>query len=180
MALLASVRQALGAGSAATLFVETPCAEWILAHAAMHDLFYEHCSLFTAQALRHALAAGGFGDATMSHVFGGQYLWASARAGGGADATAWPARTPLGSSGAKGISFALLVDPDADIIDHAVDINPAKQGLFLAGTGLPVLAPDQSAARRPSSILVMNPNYTDEVRALASLGNKDAALIPLT
>ncbi len=209
VALLASVRQALGTASAATLFLETPCAAWILANNAMQDLFYEHCSLFTAQALQHALGEAGFGAATVSHVFGGQYLWASAEAGAAPMAAAWPERAALGplatvrqeftrkwrralaelagsgpvaiwGAGAKGTSFALLVDPEAAIIHHAIDINPAKQGLFLAGTGLRVLAPDRSAGLAPASVVVMNPNYLDEIRALASRGKAAPRLIPLT
>lgn len=209
VAFLRSVRQALGPGSTATLFLETPCAAWIVDHAAMQDLFYEHCSLFTADALRQALGAAGFDASAVSHVFGGQYLWAEARACDGPVGTRWPERPALGSlatvrddfirgwrgalaqlaakgrvaiwgAGAKGVAFALLADPDAGAIDHVADINPAKQGLFLAGTGLPVLAPDESAARRPSSILVMNPNYIDEIRALVGQGGTEALLIPLT
>jgi hypothetical protein len=48
-----------------------------------------------------------------------------------------------------------------------IDINPAKQGRFLAGTGLRVEAPGEALARLApgSRILVMNPNYLDEIRA---------------
>ena len=208
VAFLAAIRRALGAGSVATLFLETPCVTWVLANAAMQDLFYEHCSLFTAQALRRAMAAAGFGAATVSHVLGGQYWGGAARAGRGPVADGGPApptpsslatarrdfvrnwrsrleqlapdgKVAIWGAGAKGVTFALLVDPDMAVIDHAVDINPAKQGLFLAGTGLPVLAPQHSAARRPSSILVMNPNYADEVRGLLSRANQQALVIPL-
>jgi hypothetical protein len=45
------------------------------------------------------------------------------------------------------VTFSTLIDADRTLIDHAIDINPAKQGQYLAESGLPVLAPLQSAAR---------------------------------
>ncbi len=208
IAFLSAIRDALGAGADATLFVETPCIDWILRHDAMQDFFYEHCSLFTARALAVALERSGFHSPVVEHVFGGQYLWARARAGASAPAPAtpeplrasraslrrdaftarWRQRAALASSrgrcaiwgaGAKGVTFALMLDAGAPPFDHVVDINPAKQGLHLAGSGLAVLSPEQSAARGVATYFVMNPNYRDEIAArLAALGS-NAELIAL-
>ena len=41
-----------------------------------HDLFYEHCSIFTAASLHLAMERAGFTPTRIEHVFGGQYLWA--------------------------------------------------------------------------------------------------------
>ena len=78
VAFLTAIRQALGPGARARLFVETPCVDWILERQAMQDFFYEHCSLFTAGALALALRRAGFKAPKVGHVFGGQYLWAEA------------------------------------------------------------------------------------------------------
>ena len=45
VALLRSIRQALGTRQNARVFFETPCVEWILRNQVIWDFFYEHCSL---------------------------------------------------------------------------------------------------------------------------------------
>jgi len=205
---LRSIREALGPRSDAIIFVETPCVDWILRREAMQDFFYEHCSIFTADALATALLSAGFVAPKVNHVFGGQYLWACGRAAGEARygepekpldfkvvegmrrrfAQKWTAqvteaaragRAAIWGAGAKGVSFALLVDPNGTIFDHVVDINPAKQGLHLAGSGLPVIAPAESIARKTTTYFVMNPNYLDEIAALVHSANPFAFLLPL-
>lgn len=54
-------------------------------------------------------------------------------------------------------------------VDRVIDINPAKQGRYLAATGLRVMSPAEGLADLPegSEIHVMNPNYLEEVRAMA-------------
>jgi SAM-dependent methyltransferase len=72
---------------------------------------------------------------------------------------------------AKGATFANLIDPQAKILRCMVDINPARQGSFVAGSGHVIVAPEAVVALGLSDVLVMNPNYADEVRArLAHLG----------
>jgi nucleoside-diphosphate-sugar epimerase len=70
----------------------------------------------------------------------------------------------LWGAGAKGVTFANLVDPQGTIIDCTVDLNPAKQGAFLPGTGTPIIAPESLASRRVANIVVLNPNYLNEIR----------------
>ena len=47
LALLRTVRAA--ADDSSRVFFETPCVEWVFRNRVPWDLFYEHCSLFTAQ-----------------------------------------------------------------------------------------------------------------------------------
>jgi hypothetical protein len=205
VAFLSAIREALGPDADATIFVETPCVDWIFRHRAMQDFFYEHCSIFTARALAIALARAGFREPSVETVFDGQYLWARARARGAtgisptptplaiAEAVArrdgfvtlWPAwlarestrgRVALWGAGAKGVNFALLMAGAAPI-DHVVDINPAKQNQYLAGSGLSVLSPEQSAAREISTYFVMNPIYLDEIAATLAALDVRAELI---
>ena len=73
-------------------------------------------------------------------------------------------------AGAKGATYASLLDPDHQHIDCIVDINPGKQGAFLPGSGHPVLAPEALIGRGVRTVVLMNPNYRDEVAAsLAAL-----------
>lgn len=75
--LLRVVRRTLGSDHG-RVFFETPCVEWILRKQVVWDFFYEHCSYFSAASLRLALESTGFEVDRISHVFGGQYLWAEA------------------------------------------------------------------------------------------------------
>jgi hypothetical protein len=183
------------------LFLETPCVEWILRRRVPWDFFYEHCSLFTAASLARALQCAGFGDVAVEHVFGDQYLWAEGTSGSGelADSPAEPS-PPLGTdfdlqdlvaqlsalveelagrgptfvwgAGAKGATFCDMVDPDGALLAGAVDLNPAKQGRFVAGTGHPIVSPEQAVGLGMMAAIVLNPMYTTEISAqLMSLGS---------
>lgn len=78
VALLRTIRQTLRKADA-QIFFETPCVEWILRNETVWDFFYEHCSYFTADSLAVAFERGGFDALSVTHVFGGQYLWAEGR-----------------------------------------------------------------------------------------------------
>jgi C-methyltransferase C-terminal domain len=52
-----------------------------------------------------------------------------------------------------------------------VDINPRKQGHYVAGTGQTIVGPKRLHAFRPDVVLVMNPLYRREIlQALQGLG----------
>jgi hypothetical protein len=190
------------------LFIETPCIDWIVKNEAIQDFFYEHCSLFSAYSLALALKRAGFHQPNVQHVFGRQYLWAEAvtqpiaempeisnpvtmahlgrtRDGFAAswsdriEAAANHGHVALWGAGAKGVTFALMVDPSATKIDHVVDINPAKQKHFLAGTGLPILSPMEAAERVPKTIFVMNPNYFSEIEATCKAVGINANIVAI-
>jgi len=80
--LLKDVNQALSSSARPRLFFETPCVGWILENIVIWDLFYEHCSLFTAASLAAAFRAAGFQVAEVRKLFGDQYLWIEASIGG--------------------------------------------------------------------------------------------------
>lgn len=74
-------------------------------------------------------------------------------------------------AGAKGSTFVNIVDPKGELIDSLIDINPNKQGCYVAGTGHPIIGCHEILHRKPASIIVMNPNYTDEIKKIvAQLG----------
>ena len=59
-----------------------------------------------------------------------------------------------------------------DFLDYTVDRNPYKQGKFLPGTRIPILAPEQIHETRPDYVLILPWNLKDEIVAqLASSGN---------
>ncbi|MEA3642373.1 MAG: hypothetical protein VBE63_20875 [Lamprobacter sp.] len=50
-----------------------------------------------------------------------------------------------------------------------IDLNPAKQGLYLPATGLRVQAPEAGLAKLPagSPLYIMNSIYADEIKAMS-------------
>ncbi|NIR48391.1 methyltransferase domain-containing protein [candidate division KSB1 bacterium] len=73
-------------------------------------------------------------------------------------------------SGSKGVTFlnALKI---RNKIEYAVDINPHKQGKFVAGTGQKIVPPSFLQLYQPDVIVVMNPIYKKEIsQQVKSLG----------
>jgi hypothetical protein len=79
-------------------------------------------------------------------------------------------RTVVWGGGARAVSFVNTVAADGGI-DFAVDINEAKHGTYLAGTGHEVRPPDALRDAPPDVVVVLNPIYLDEIRSqLRSMG----------
>lgn len=77
----------------------------------------------------------------------------------------------LWGAGAKGATFANLIDPECSLIDCVVDLNPNKQGRFIPGSGHPIVAPGALPDRGVHAAVLMNPNYRSEnLRILADSG----------
>lgn len=72
----------------------------------------------------------------------------------------------LWGAGAKGATLAHLLDPDGELIDCLVDINPQKQGRFIPATAHPILAPHALPERGVTHAVLMNPNYRAEIESL--------------
>jgi SAM-dependent methyltransferase len=86
----------------------------------------------------------------------------------------------------KGVMFVNLVDPHRDRIQHCIDINVTKQGAFVPLTGHRIEPPAALRERAVDdlAVLVMNPNYIEEIRAACvQLGVRarffDASALPV-
>jgi SAM-dependent methyltransferase len=77
------------------------------------------------------------------------------------------ARGPVAvwGAGAKGVTFCNLIDPDCRLLRCVIDVSPAKQGKFVAGTGHRIVGPERLRAEGVAAVLVLNPNYAAEVAA---------------
>ena len=79
-------------------------------------------------------------------------------------------RIALWGSGSKATGFLTTLGI-GELVDAVVDINPAKHGKFVAGTGHCIVAPEKLVELRPQRVVVMNPIYRDEIGAgLRELG----------
>lgn len=67
-------------------------------------------------------------------------------------------------AGSKGVGFLATLGL-SDEIACAVDINPAKHGMFMPGTGHEIVAPERLTELSPDLVIVMNPAYAGEIQA---------------
>jgi hypothetical protein len=75
-------------------------------------------------------------------------------------------RVAVWGSGSKGVTFLHALGKAAEAVTHVVDINPHRQGMYMVGSGHPIVAPATLREARPDTVVVMNPVYRDEVAAL--------------
>lgn len=76
-------------------------------------------------------------------------------------------RVVVWGSGSKGVAFLTTLcgaDDLHDCVEYVVDINPHRQGYFMAGTGQSIVGPDFLGDYRPDAVIVMNPIYEREIR----------------
>lgn len=83
----------------------------------------------------------------------------------------------LWGAGAKGVTFANLIDGSRELIDCVVDLNPLKQDHYVPGTGHPIVSYKALADRGVSTAILMNPNYREENLALLQAANAAVRLI---
>lgn len=182
----------------AKIYIEVPCFDWIVQHNAFYDIFYEHVNYFTLQLLERAFTP----PIESGHLFGGQYIYVVADLSNFRTTTATTSKqysqlnfdcymnallskrlNPnrkafLWGAGAKGITFSNILSRKKISLDAIVDINPAKQGRYCAGVGLPIIAPTVARDRiEGADMFVMNPVYLSEVRL--ALRDVDVNLIPV-
>lgn len=86
-------------------------------------------------------------------------------------------KVAIWGAGAKGVTFAQLVDPHCALVDCLVDLNPNKQGKFTPGTGHPIVGVDELSARGITHAILMNPNYRAENEALLARANARVELL---
>ena len=66
-------------------------------------------------------------------------------------------------SGSKGVTFLTSL-PNSDFIEYAVDINPYRQGTFMAGSGKAIVEPGFLKTYRPDVVIIMNAVYREEIQ----------------
>jgi len=66
---------------------------------------------------------------------------------------------------AKGNTLLNYCGAKNDLIEFCVDANPHKQGLYMPGSHIPVLAPAALKERRPDYVIILPWNLKDEISA---------------
>jgi hypothetical protein len=176
------------------LYVEVPDLEWILDHRAYFDLFHEHINYFRTDDFSRRFGEGvifqskSFGGQYLSVVInlecmrdcGQSSLTHESEAGLQAafdqlseyEDQIYASLTDsseivIWGAAAKGVVFAAKAPPAIKSkIAYAIDINPGKHGHFMPISGVEVVDPEAGVSRLDSSslIVIMNPNYEQEIR----------------
>jgi hypothetical protein len=179
--------------SIAPLYVEVPDLGWILRERAFWDFCYEHCNYFTPDSLKYVLSAAGFRVADQGTSFGGQYQWALCYPDKASLTNVSPQRAldevklyqlqegelltqmadraeargglAVWGMATKGVMLSNLLHPSNVL--GGVDMNRLKQGKFCALSATAIHEPEWlKSLPAGTSVLVMNPNYFDEIRQL--------------
>ncbi len=189
------------------IFFQVPNARYVFEEVAFWDIYYEHCSYFSAGSLARLFRSQGFDVLDLLTDYDDQYLMIEARPAAGRNKTFpqleddlavmielvrnFPAafqqkasywkevvqrirqqdqRAVLWGSGSKGVAFLTTLHISDDIV-YTVDINPHKQGTYMAGTGQQIVGPEFLQEYRPDVVIIMNPVYTEEIqRSLEQMG----------
>ena len=172
-------------GGAGRVYIEVPCFDWICRHRSWFDVFYEHVNYFRLSDFQRI-----FKDVVdIGRVFNDQYLYVVAELASirepqldETDRVVFPENfmptladlvvddrpITLWGGASKGVIFALLSERAGRPVARVIDINPAKQGKYLAATGLQVTSPEDARVhmREGDPIYVMNPNYLEEIKLM--------------
>ncbi len=189
-AFLSSIAHANGGKG--IIYIEVPCFDWICHHRAWFDVFYEHVNYFRVndfhQMFARVLESG--------HCFNGQYIYVVADLASLrkpsidkskpldfpgdflndiqniASVVKRNQRKAIWGGASKGVIFSIYMQRMGIGIDLVIDINPAKQGKYLACSGLCVKSPNEAMQilQPKDTIFVMNSNYLDEI--VAQSGNQ--------
>ena len=169
-----------------TIYIEVPDFNWIVQEKAFWDIYNEHCNYFTPQTL-----SSMFASSECHFSFEGQYLSFFGELNRlispilplppqfnivpfTQSIAQWKAVledhkhrfVAIWGASSKGVIFANLVDPQAEIINYLVDINPKKQERYIGGTGHKIISPVQLKELNvlPMTIIVANKNYLEEIK----------------
>jgi hypothetical protein len=75
-------------------------------------------------------------------------------------------QTVLGYGAAsRAVALLSMADVDHALLGAVADASPAKQGLRMPGTRIPIISPKELTERRPDVVLVFVPDLLGEVRA---------------
>lgn len=172
------------------IYIEVPCFEWICRRRAWYDIFYEHVNYFRISDFERIFE----GLIESGHFFGGQYFYILADLKklrnpvlNKDDKVEFPQdfdRSRIDSAeshdsviwggASKGVIFSFLKMRQGKTFRFAIDINPAKQGKYLPGSGLKVCSPEEGMKEiNPTdTIYVMNSNYMDEIHQYTNGKNR--------
>lgn len=205
---LSTVRRSIGDNLDTKVFFQIPNAGYVMDDVAFWDIYYEHCSYFSAASLTYLFQNSGFNVINVTTEYDNQYIMIEASPSNDDKNKREPVdqilvdqveekvssfqsqvqnriknwqnllnelksndqKVVIWGSGSKGVAF-LTTLKIGDQIQFAVDINPHKDGTFMAASGHKIVGPQFLVDYKPDVVIVMNPVYCDEIQKdLENLG----------
>ncbi len=195
--LLKAIHGAIPAGRSPAVVIQVPNWERIASECAFWDVYYEHRSYFSADSLAAAMSAAGFEVTKRELLYDNQYVSVAAPGAGDhlpagvgfpqkirqwRDAVRTAAEkgpVALWGGGSKAVSFLTTLGLTREV-GAVVDINPYRQGAYLAGSGHLIFAPEALVELRPATVFIMNPVYESEIRKSLDAMNVEAETTALS
>ena len=186
-------------GNKGLIYIEVPDFNWIVNNQTYFDIFYEHVNYFRPDDFLKI-----FGNiVSRGTLFQGQYQYVLADLGSiqmppyameDSDNVAAVNFTELDrlvkelsvikkplfiwGAASKGVILALHLHNAGIEVDNLIDINPNKQGKFTALTGIQIISPEEFNEKGSgSTLIIVNPNYEQEIRKLTSTINQVTFII---
>ena len=168
-----------------SIFCEITNARCLLRHQDIFSLFPENSNFFSASSIARLFMRHRVSVDRVAPYFDGEWLgiWARkfqspkeifaieksrARLREGVRSLMQP--VILWGIGGRGEDFLSFLKADQTLIAKVVDMNKAKQGLFVPPFGQEIVSPEILADLRPGTILVSNKRYLDEIISMAPSG----------
>ena len=185
--VLKSIRGMLNPGAVG--LIEVPNGQRSLRRKQFYDFFPDHVNYYSANSLVALATDAGLNVISCSESFGGDYLelwmryepnparWfdelTAARervCGALADKIReirqQNKRLAVWGCGAKTLSMFSASSPETlALIECVIDSDPHKQGKFVPGSSVPVVAPEQGARLKPDVVLILALSYRQEIAA---------------
>jgi SAM-dependent methyltransferase len=171
---LRSIRRGIGERSDVALFFELPDTWRILAEAAFWDVYYEHCSYFTAGSLARLFRGTGFIVTRLRRAYDGQYLLLEARpAAAGEVGEALPAEEDPAAIIAAAATFERIVGAKLEALRRALD-GWARDGrrVVLWGSGSKAVGYLTTLGVRDEVLAVVDINPHKAGQYLAGSGHR--------
>lgn len=169
----------------ASIYIELASLNWILQHYAFWDIYYEFCNYFTDATLTNMFNKSEHGfllkgqsqyviadlkdlrdrNYTLTKIDNfDQFLKLNQHVHYCRENLLKRRGLALWGASGKGVAFASLVDPNAELVSFFFDINPKKHHLYVPKTAQKILSPNELKDVTVNDILVMNNNYFEEIK----------------
>ncbi|HVV52748.1 MAG TPA: methyltransferase domain-containing protein [Polyangia bacterium] len=173
-----SVRQLFRAmNDRSRMYVEITDLDHILEERNPSLLFQEYYRYFSARSIDIALRRAGFRVMEIFSPLGSGALGVTASRAPIApalrdayrsleQAVRRHRRVVIWGISGRAISLLAHMSWDKNVVAYGVDIDPARQGMFVPVTGQEILSPEQAKRFEPDLVIVANEMYAPEVRTL--------------
>ncbi len=183
--VLIGIRKMLNPGAVG--LIEVPYGHRSLRTRRFFDFFPDHVNYYSINSLVALATDAGLNVISCNEAFGGDYLelwmqyepnparWfdellvARERVCGALAAKIreihqQKKRLAIWGCGAKALSmFSASSAETLNLIECVIDSDPHKQGMFVPGSSIPVVSPEQTAQIKPDVILILALSYREEI-----------------